>query len=281
MNVLITGCSSGIGLVTAVTFARHGHRVLASVRSAARGEVLLDTARAAGVTIELVELDVTSTVSVDRAVASVLDTCGSIDVLVNNAGTELFGAVHLASDDEVMAQFDTNVFGVVRTCRAVVPSMWEAGSGCIINIGSIAGRVGVPYSGLYAASKHALEAITEALHFELSQRGIRVAIIEPGSFATRLGDNSSTVAAMPPGSPHHDRFLAFREARRHLTAGEGAEMRADVQIVADAIYSAATTDSPRLRWLVGADAELIAATKGSMEFEEFEATVRTLLDWHD
>lgn len=281
MNVLITGCSSGIGLVTAVTFARRGHRVIAGLRSLSRRDALSTAARDAGVEIDMIELDVTSAVSVDRAVESVLASCGSIDALVNNAGIELFGAVHLATDDEVAAQFDTNVYGVVRTCRAVVPSMWDRGSGVIVNVGSIAGRVGVPYSGLYAASKHALVAITEAMHFELSQRGIRLAIVEPGSFATQLTQNAVTVAAMPPGSVHHERFLAFRAARRHLSAGGDADVQPDVQLVADAIYEAATTDRPRLRWLVGADAELIAATKGSMDFEDFEVAVRAILDWND
>jgi NAD(P)-dependent dehydrogenase (short-subunit alcohol dehydrogenase family) len=277
MNVLVTGCSSGIGLLTAIGFASAGHRVMASMRTPEAAGDLHDAAAAAGVEVSVVALDVTSTESVTAAVAHTVDTLGSIDVLVNNAGVELFGAVHLVDDDEMTRQFDTNVFGVVRMCRAVVPAMIESGSGCIINVGSIAGRVGAPYSGLYAATKHAVEALTEAMHFELSHVGIRVSVIEPGQFATRLGDNALTAAAMGPDTDEFRRFEAFRDAQRSLVAGE----RGDAQIVAEVIIEAATTAAPRLRWLVGDDAELIAATKSQMGFEEFEAAMRATLDWHD
>lgn len=277
MNVLVTGCSSGIGLLTAVRFASAGHSVMASMRNPAAAGDLHDAATAAGVEVSVVALDVTSADSIAEAVAHTTDTLGSIDVLVNNAGVELFGAVHLVGDDEMQRLFDTNVFGVVRMCRAVVPQMLESGSGRIMNVGSIAGRVGAPYSGLYAATKHALEALSEAMHFELSHLGIRVSVIEPGQFATRISDNAMTAAAMGPDTPEYARFEAFRTAQRSLVQGE----RGDAGLVADVIVEAATTETPRLRWLVGDDAELIAATKAEMGFEEFEAAMRATLDWHD
>ena len=276
-TVLVTGCSSGFGLLSAVTFARRGHHVVASMRDTAKSEPLLEEAAAAGVEVEVVELDVTSTASVDTAVDGVVESTGRIDIVVNNAGIELFGAVHLVSDEEATRQLDTNVLGIVRVARAAVPHMVRQGRGAIVNVGSVAGKVGVPYSGLYAASKHAVEAITEAMHFELAQLGIRVAVVEPGQFATELNLNSAVAKSMPEGSDEYARWQAFRVRMRQLVGGEPA----DPQRVADVIYDAATSAEPRLRWPVGDDAALVLDTKAAMSFEEFEATMRTALDWHE
>ena len=171
----------------------------------------------------MVELDVTSSASVDRAVDAIVESTGSLDIVVNNAGIELFGAVHLVSDDEATRQLDTNVVGIVRVARAVVPHMVRQGRGVIINVGSVAGKVGVPYSGLYAASKHAVEAITEAMHFELAHLGIRVAVVEPGQFATGLSGNSAVAASMPEDSAEYMRWQSFRGRMRQLVGGEPAD----------------------------------------------------------
>ena len=275
-HVLITGCSSGFGLLASVTFARQGHRVFATMRNPAKSAALDAAAAEAGVEIEVMALDVCSAASVDEAIAAVVERAGSIDIVVNNAGIEMFGAVHLVSDDEAVRQFDTNVIGVIRVCRAVVPYMKAQGRGAIVNVGSVAGKVGTPYGGLYAASKHALEALTESMHFELAHLGIRVHVIEPGQFATALGENSIVVAAMT-GTDEYHRWQAFRLAQKKLVSGEPA----NPQLVADAIYTAVTADPAALRHPVGADAELIINTKAAMSFEAFEATMRTVLDWHD
>lgn len=276
-RVLVTGCSSGFGLLAAVEFARRGCAVVATMRDTGAAGPLRAAADTAGVDVTVAELDVCSTESVDRAVAEAIGS-GGLDVVVNNAGLEVFGAVHLVSDDEVVRQFDTNVHGPVRVVRAVVPHMIERGSGTIVNVGSVAGIVGAPYSGLYAASKHALEALTEAMHFELAQLGIRVSIVEPGQFATELAAKATVAAAMPPGSDEHDRFQRFRSAMRGLV--DGGEP-ADPQRVAEVICDAALGDEWRLRWPVGDDADLVITTKSSMGFEEFESTMRTALDWHE
>jgi NAD(P)-dependent dehydrogenase (short-subunit alcohol dehydrogenase family) len=276
-TVLVTGCSSGFGLLAAVTFARNGHHVVASMRDTAKSAPLLEAAGAAGVEVEVVELDVTSSASVDRAIDSIVESTGRVDIVVNNAGIESFGAVHLVADDEASRQLDTNVLGVVRVARAAVPHMLRQRRGAIVNVGSVAGKVGVPYSGLYAASKHAVEAITEAMHFELAHLGIRVAIVEPGQFATELNDNSSVAVSMPEGSDEFARWQSFRVRMRQLVGGAPA----DPQLVADVIYEAATSTEPRLRWPVGDDAALVLDTKAAMSFEDFESTMRTALDWHD
>ena len=276
-TVLVTGCSSGFGLVTALKFAEEGHHVVASMRDPTRSHELRRAAAASGVDVDVIGLDVTSTDSVERAVETIVGTTGRIDIVVNNAGIELFGAIHLVSDEEALRQLDTNVVGVVRVARAAVPHMIRQGRGVIVNVGSVAGRVGVPYSGLYAASKHAVEAITEAMHFELAHLGIRVAIVEPGQFATELASNSIVAASMPEGSAEHARWQAFRGRMRQLVGGQPA----DPQQVADVICAAATSSQPRLRWPVGDDAVLVLDTKAAMSFEDFEAAMRAALDWHD
>ena len=276
-TVLVTGCSSGFGLLTAVVFAGHGHHVVASMRDTAKAAPLLDAAAAAGVEVEVAELDVSSSRSVERAVEAVLASTGRLDIVVNNAGIELFGAVHLVSDEEAIRQLDTNVVGIVRVARCAVPHMVRQGRGTIVNVGSIAGKVGVPYSGLYAASKHAVEALTEAMHFELAHHGIRVAVVEPGQFATGLSGNSIVAASMPEGSAEHVRWQAFRGRMRQLVGGQPA----DPQLVADVIYAAATSSEPRLRWPVGDDAALVLDAKAAMSFEDFDSAMRTTLDWHE
>lgn len=274
---LITGCSSGFGLLAAVEFARNGHRVFATMRDPGKAGPLEAAAAAAEGSVEVLPLDVTDDASVRCAVAEAVERAGRLDVVVNNAGIEMFGAVHLATDAEVLRQLDTNVLGVVRVARAVVPHLIEQGGGVIVNVGSISGLVGVPYSGLYAASKHAVEAITEAMHFELAVHRVHVRVVEPGQFATSLGDNSVVVAGMPEGSADFERWQRFRTATRGLVGGSPADPAA----VASAIYQAATEEPGRLRYLVGGDAELIAGTKAAMSFEEFEATMRTALGWWD
>ena len=276
-NVLITGCSSGFGLLAAVTFASRGDRVFATMRNPTKADNLVAAATDAGVEVEVVALDVCDPASVSSGVAAVLDDAGTIDVLVNNAGIESFGAIHLFSDDEAWRQLDTNVLGVIRMCRAVVPAMKAAGRGTIVNVGSVAGKVGVPYGGMYAASKHALEAMTEAMHFELAHLGIRVHVVEPGQFHTALGDNSMVAAAMSPDTHEYSRWQAYRAAQKRLVSGEPP----DPQLAAEAIYSAATATPATLRHVVGADAELILSTKATMSFEDFESVMRSALDWHD
>ena len=271
-NVLITGCSTGFGELAALTFADRGHTVIATMRTPGKSAAI--NARPE---IHQLPLDVTSTDSVNAAVSAAIELVGRLDVVVNNAGVESFGAVHLFSDEEVQWQFDTNVTGVVRVVRAVVPQMLEHGGGAIVNVGSVAGRVGTPYGGMYAATKHAVEALTEAMHFELSHRGIRVTVVEPGQFPTQLNANSGHAAAMAGAPEEGERYQRYRAAQKSLVSGGPA----DPQMVADAIYAAATERPGVLRHPVGADADLVLGAKGSMPFEEFDATMRTVLNWHE
>jgi NAD(P)-dependent dehydrogenase (short-subunit alcohol dehydrogenase family) len=276
-TVLITGCSSGFGLLSAVELARRGHRVFATMRDPAKDAALRGSAADAGAEVEVLELDVCDDASVTRAVGDVVAAAGGIDVLVNNAGIEIRGPLHLVSDAEARAQFDTNVFGLLAVTRAAVPHLARSVDGVVVNVGSIAGIIARPFAGIYAASKHAVEAISEALHFELGLEGIRVHVIEPGQFDTDLPANTTTAAAFCPEHEPHWSVAEALESKLHgLVPGGG---RADPSDVATAIADAATDPDTPLRVPVGGDTGLIMAARSGQTFEDYERTMRTFLDY--
>ena len=184
-TILITGASTGFGRDTAETLARVGHHVFASMRDiAGRNNAHAVALRAAGISV--VELDVTDDASVARAIAEVLAQAGHIDVLVNNAGIASAGVTEAFTADQAKILFNTNVVGVLRTMRAVLPGMRGARDGLIINIGSVLGRVTFPFFGIYGASKFALEAVTDSFRLELSQLGVDVVLVQPSAYPTNM-----------------------------------------------------------------------------------------------
>ncbi len=186
--VVITGVSSGIGRVTAEKFAQQGCRVFGTVRSIAKAEPIPG--------VRFVEMDVRDDASVQRGIQSVIDQANRIDVLVNNAGMMMLGAVEETSLTEAASLFDTNVFGILRATKAVLPSMRAQNSGRIINISSVLGFLPAPYLGLYAASKHAVEGLSKSLDHEVRQFGIRVVLVEPAFTKTNLDANSPQAVAL-------------------------------------------------------------------------------------
>jgi NAD(P)-dependent dehydrogenase (short-subunit alcohol dehydrogenase family) len=187
-TILITGASTGFGRDTAETLARAGHTVVASMRDPqARNRDHAQKLRKQG--IEVVELDVSSDASVDRAVKEILTRARRIDVLVNNAGIASAGITEAFTPDQAEVVFNTNVVGLLRTIRSVLPVMRRQGDGLIINIGSILGRVTFPFFGIYGASKFAVEALTDSLRYEVSQLGIDVALIQPSAYPTSMYAN--------------------------------------------------------------------------------------------
>jgi NADP-dependent 3-hydroxy acid dehydrogenase YdfG len=187
-TILITGTSSGFGRDTAETLARAGHSVFASMRDPqTKNREHAERLRAQG--IEVIELDVTSDQSAEQAVQQVLARADRIDVLINNAGIASAGITEAFTPDQVKVVFNTNVVGLLRTIRAVLPAMRRQGDGLIVNIGSILGRVTFPFFGIYGASKFAVEALTDSLRYEVSQLGIEVALVQPGAYATSLYAN--------------------------------------------------------------------------------------------
>lgn len=272
-RILITGSNSGFGELAALSLARQGHEVVATMRTLARGDGLRATADTEQLPIEIRRLDVCDPISVAEGIGDP----DEIDVVINNAGFEVAGALELVDDELWTRQLDTNVLGPMRVARAVLPTWRRRGSGAIVNVSSIAGVVGSPFGGAYSASKHALEGLSEALHFETSGFGIRVRLVEPGRFDTGFHDNIVTVDGWE-SSEYFDRATRFRESQSALS-GDGPAP--DPQDVADAIVRAALDDDAPFRTFVGNDAQLIHSVKSSMPFEEFEAVMRDTLDWHE
>ena len=220
---VVTGSSSGIGLLTAVELAKRGFRVVATMRDLARRSALEEAARAAGVAdgIDVRRLDVTEFDSLLRIVGEIVGRHGRIDVLVNNAGFALAGFLEDLRLPEIRQQFETNFFGQVAMTQAVLPVMRRQRSGHIIIVSSISGVVGQPVVGAYSASKFALEGWSEALRIETRALGIRVVLIEPGAFRTDIWDRNARIGefAVSPESPNHERGARFSEAIKRGTQG--------------------------------------------------------------
>lgn len=185
--IVITGVSSGIGRAAVEQFAKLGCRVFGTVRNIAKAKPLPGA--------ELVEMDVRDEASVKRGIEAIISQAGRIDVLVNNAGVALLGAVEETSVTEAQALFDTNVFGILRTTHAVLPYMRAQKSGRIVNLSSVVGFLPAPYMGLYAASKHAVEGLSESLDHEVRNFGIRVVLVEPAWTRTGLDTNAPRASA--------------------------------------------------------------------------------------
>lgn len=180
--VLVTGVSSGIGRATAQKFAEKGCRVFGTVRNLSKAQPLAN--------VVLVEMDVSDAGSVQRGIQRVISEAGRIDVLVNNAGVAMVGAAEEVSIAEAQWMFDTNVFGILRTSQAVLPHMRAQGSGRIVNVSSVLGFLPAPYMGLYSATKHAVEGMSETLDQEVRQFGVRVSLVEPGFTKSSLDTNA-------------------------------------------------------------------------------------------
>ncbi|MGQ0833260.1 MAG: SDR family oxidoreductase [Microthrixaceae bacterium] len=247
--VLITGCSSGIGLEAALAFARSGDTTVASMRDLSKADALMKRAADEGLAIDLVQLDVTDEASIATAVATVEERHGGIDVIVNNAGVGYDGALETIELDRARAVLEANLWGPVQVTRAVLPSMRARRSGVIINVTSVAGRVpGTPFQGFYAASKHGMNALSEALCQEVEPFGIRVACIEPGFFQTQINVNAEDdTQAFGPYEAQYRWVKSFFD--QSIETGGG-----DPAVVATAIVAAANDAATPLHVLVGDDA---------------------------
>jgi NAD(P)-dependent dehydrogenase (short-subunit alcohol dehydrogenase family) len=216
-SVVITGAGSGFGFLTAKAFAAGGWRVFATMRSP-DGRNADATAALQGSGVDVVQLDVTSDTSVATAAKAIHAKVSAIDVLVNNAGTAFFGIEEAFTPALVEAQFATNVFGPLRVNRAFQPAMRERKSGLVVYISSVVGRMIVPFGGIYAASKWALEALAETSSYELAPFGVDVAIVEPGAFATDIFSNTS-------GADDAACIASYGEQAK-LAAGQAARVEA-------------------------------------------------------
>jgi len=254
-TALITGASSGFGLLTSVTLARRGWRVLATMRDLVRREQLESAAREAGVTdrIEIHALDVTNAEQI-AAIAELIEKRSQpLHALINNAGFAVPGLAEEVTDAELRDQFETNFFGAAAVTRAILPQMRRQGFGHVVMVSSISGRTGFPGVSSYVASKFALEGWTETLRLEMAAVGIKVAIVEPGSFKTDIWTRNAKLTAKmsDPSSPNVERL-----ARWQRRIDEGAKSRANPQEVADLIARILETREPKLRYVIGRDARM-------------------------
>ena len=267
-TVLITGASSGFGLLTSVTLARRGWHVLATMRDLERRGKLEDAARAAGVLerIEFIALDVTDNGQIAAVAASVAARASLLHAVVNNAGFAVAGFAEDVSDAELRQQFDVNFFGAAAVTRAFLPLFRRQGSGHVVMLSSISGRMGFPGVGSYSASKFALEGWAETLRLEMKPLGVHVVLVEPGSFETDIWTRNAILAAgakeaKSPNAARTASLLNSREARK---------LKADPQVVADGIAAILDKPRPRLRHVFGGDAKMGLLLKGVLPSKVLE-----------
>jgi NAD(P)-dependent dehydrogenase (short-subunit alcohol dehydrogenase family) len=261
-TVLVTGTGKGIGYTTALTLARAGHTVYAALRNPARAKELAAEFGQQALPIRVSVMDVDSDDSVADAIAAIHLAAGDIDVLVNNAGVGYAGSIEELSMADIRATMETNYFGAVRCIKAVIPHMRKRRNGCIINVTSIAGRVATSPLGAYAASKQALEALSEALAQEMKSFNVRVAIVEPSIIDTAMAHELEEPS---PDSPYPQ--------RRRYAHYFAARLRNATQpiVVAEKIQSIIESGTWQLRHPVGPDAEPIIAGRKATSDEDYIA----------
>ncbi|HMK11952.1 MAG TPA: SDR family oxidoreductase [Acidimicrobiales bacterium] len=247
--VLTTGANSGIGLATAIEVAKRGFHSIGSVRSAEKAKVVHKAARAAGVEVETVLLDVTDAAQCEKVMADL-----RLYGLVNNAGYAVTGAVEDVGDEEARALFETMVHAPMRLARLALPAMRATGGGRIVNVSSIAGLATMPFAGHYTGAKHALEALSDALRVEVASDGVKVVLVEPGGFKTGIWEElqRDVDRREAEGSRHGAAYRRSLQSQRLMEP-----MMGDPQQCARVIAGALSSRTPRSRYLVGLDAQAI------------------------
>jgi NAD(P)-dependent dehydrogenase (short-subunit alcohol dehydrogenase family) len=262
---VVTGSSSGIGFETSLTLARSGFLTYATMRNLGKGATIKSVAAKEGLPIRVVQLNVTEGRSINDAIHSIKSDVDKIDVLVNNAGYGLNGAFEDLAMEEIKAQYETNLFGVIRVTQAVLPIMRKQKSGIIVNISSGAGRFGFPGGSAYVSTKFAIEGLSESMAYELEPFGIRVVLVEPGVIKTNFVN--SIVAAkksQDPNSPYAQLMQNVATSFQHMIEGGSS-----TDVVAKVVLKAVTSENPTLRYLAGKDVETWIKGKKSMSDEEF------------
>lgn len=237
--VLVTGASSGIGQACAEHLAKNGWRVFGTSRGAS-------SAPSTSVPFEMVTMDVEDENSVRKCVDSVIAWAGRLDAVVNNAGISIMGSVEDTSIEEAKAQLETNFFGVLRVCRATLPILRRQGGGHIINISSLGGIIGLPFSGLYSASKFALEGVSESMRMECRAFGIRVVLVEPGDFRTQITARRRTAQAAETNEAYREAFARCKK-KQDQDEADAQSPEAVARLVARILND----PNPRTRYAVG------------------------------
>jgi NAD(P)-dependent dehydrogenase (short-subunit alcohol dehydrogenase family) len=263
---IVTGSSTGIGYETSLTLARDGFITYATMRNLNKAENIKSVATKENLPIRIKQLDVTDDVSVKNAVEAISSETGErIDVLVNNAGYGLNGAFEDLAMDEIKSQYETNVFGLIRTTQAVLPIMRRQKSGTIVNISSGAGRFGFPNGSAYVSTKFAVEGLSESISYELEPFGIKVIIVEPGVIRTNFGSGLVIAKKSQDPNSHYSQMMkkissSFEELMKNSSSPD---------LVANVVLKAVKDKNPNLRYLAGNDVEQWLGAKRTMSDEEF------------
>ena len=268
--VLITGCSTGIGRATAERLARNGHTVYATAR---RLESIADLAQQG---CQVLALDVCNEASMSAAVDEVERAHGAVGVLINNAGYGSEGPAEEVPMSEVRRQFETNVFGLLRLTQLVLPGMRRQGWGKVVNLSSMGGRMTLPGGGIYHATKYAIEALSDALRFEVRGFGVDVVVIEPGAIKTEFGNTAIARVDALGGSSDYDAFRAvLKQQIRNAYEGPMAAFAVGPEAVAKVIEKAITARRPRTRYVITVGARVLMGLRRVLPDRAFDAFLRT------
>ena len=263
---LVTGSSSGIGFETALLLSKSGFHTYASMRNLEKSKNITEIVNTENLPLRVIQLDVNDDISVKNAINKIIAENGRIDVLINNAGYGLFSPIEDITLDQVKEQFETNLFGVVRVTKEVLPIMRKQRKGIIVNVSSGAGRVAIPVSSAYVATKFALEGLSESMRYELKEFGINIIIIEPGVIRTNFVENMKTAGTRSRSeSPYADLI-----GRTLKGFGGLMDNSSPPKLVAEAILNAITSKEPEIRYVVGDDAKSIMKVRKSTSDKEFE-----------
>jgi NAD(P)-dependent dehydrogenase (short-subunit alcohol dehydrogenase family) len=263
---LVTGSSSGIGFETALLLSKSGFHTYASMRNLEKSKNITEIVNTENLPLRVIQLDVNDDISVKNAINKIIAENGRIDVLINNTGYGLFSPIEDIPLDQVKEQFETNFFGVVRLVKEVLPVMRKQRNGIIVNVSSGAGRVAIPVSSAYVATKFALEGLSESMRYELKEFGINIIIIEPGVIRTNFVENMKTAGTRSRSeSPYADLI-----GRTLKGFGGLMDNSSPPKLVAEAILNAITSKEPEIRYEVGDDAKSIMKVRKSTSDKEFE-----------
>ena len=270
---VVTGSSTGIGYETSLTLARNGFLTYATMRNLNKSENMKMVATKENLPIRIKQLDVTDDISVTNAVQEVSSEAGRIDVLVNNAGYGLNGAFEDLAMDEIKAQYETNVFGLIRMTQAVLPIMRRQKSGTIVNIISGAGRFGFPSGSAYVSTKFAVEGLSESMSYELEPFGIKVAIVEPGVIRTNFADGLVVAKkSKDPSSPYSQLMQKAANGFEKMMKNASSP-----DLVANVVLKAVRSESPSLRYLAGNDVEEWLGKRNMADEESYKMMKQNLM----
>lgn len=277
---VVTGSSTGIGFETSLALARNGFHTYATMRKLEGGEGsskhITDIAKNENLSLQVIQLDVDNDNSVFDAINRILRENNRIDVVVNNAGYALVGALEETSMEEIKAQFETNFFGAVRVMHAVIPAMRENRHGRIVNITSMGGRIAIPLDSIYHATKFALEGLSESVQYEVEPFGIKIILVEPGAVGSNFWKNLKMAATKTPGHDNNNNDSPYRQIENNMSESFKQMVQNTIHPseVAKVILQAVITDSPDFRYMVGKDAAAIFETRRSMSDREFQNFIK-------